>query len=331
MVAFLKRQWFLTTLAILIAAGLAVGSRGESRLIDFWMTWFPPKGVTCCVVFLMAFSLDSARLTAAFRSPGPALLAIALNYGLVPLLAWGLMPLQTAADFRYGLMIAASVPCTLAAASVMTRKAGGNDAVSLLVTLVTNGLCFVLTPLWLYAATSTRVELDPAKLMQELLLTVLVPTVLGQALRQPKRARAFVDRHKAGFSVLAQVLIELTVTTAALRAGQTLRAASLGDDSGTAVTIGGALIVWACCIAVHLCGLGSGLFLARRLKFAPAECAPVAFAGSQKTLPIGLYIASDPALFGTAFPFALFPMLLYHVSQLFLDTLIAGRLAEKRT
>ncbi|HTI50553.1 MAG TPA: bile acid:sodium symporter, partial [Planctomycetaceae bacterium] len=59
---------------------------------------------------------------------------------------------------------------------------------------------------------------------------------------------------------------------------------------------------------------------------ARAEAAAVAFAGSQKTLPIGIYVSG---LFAAAFPFAMFPMLLYHTSQLFLDTWLASRMAAR--
>ncbi len=39
--------------------------------------------------------------------------------------------------------------CTLATASVSTRQAKGNDAISLLITLATNLVSVFLTPLWL--------------------------------------------------------------------------------------------------------------------------------------------------------------------------------------
>jgi sodium/bile acid cotransporter 7 len=46
-----------------------------------------------------------------------------------------------------------------------------------------------------------------------------------------------------------------------------------------------------------------------------------AFAGSQKTLPIGLLVATELA--GKGVPFVVFPILMYHASQLILDTMIA--------
>ena len=67
------------------------------------------------------------------------------------------MRLQLAPDFSFGLMIAASAPSTMAAASVWTRRAKGNDAVSLLVTILTNGFCFLVTPAWLVLATAAGI------------------------------------------------------------------------------------------------------------------------------------------------------------------------------
>jgi predicted Na+-dependent transporter len=54
----------------------------------------------------------------------------------------------------------------------------------------------------------------------------------------------------------------------------------------------------------------------------------VLFGSSQKTLPIGVYLATSPEMFGSgSFPFAVFPMLMFHATQLFVDTIIADRIA----
>lgn len=344
MKAFLKQHWFLTTLAILIASGMTLGILGYGPRTQPFVDRINPRWTTAFVLLLMAFSLDSEHLWAAFRAPRPVFIACATNYGLVPIMGWLLMPLQQTADFRVGLMIAACVPCTTAAASVMTRKAKGNDAVSLLSTVATNLSCFVMTPLWLRWTTASRGELDTRKLMLDLVLAVLAPTIVGQLLRQPARLHDFAVRHKSAIGVVAQILIELLVLTAALRAGTAFHQmqtatylATTAVDSGAAVSLPSSrpvtllafAIVWGSCVSIHLAALAVGGGLARRTGSPRADATAVAFAGSQKTLPIGLYIATDPQLFGAAHPFALFPMLLYHTSQLFFDTWLASRLANK--
>jgi solute carrier family 10 (sodium/bile acid cotransporter), member 7 len=330
MLRFFRQHWFLSSLSLLIAAGLFLGFRGHGPALKPVVSLLNPRYVTVGVLFLMAFSLDSERLRAAFRNPGPVFAGFLLNFGFIPLLAWACSPVQQFEDFRVGLMIAATVPCTLAAASVMTRKAGGNDAVSLLVTMATNIPCFLITPLWLRWTTGTSVELDLWSMMRELLQAVLVPTILGQALRQPRVLHDFAVRYKTPIGVAAQILIESIVFSAALRAGGALHdilpeiGASASTGAGRATLLAVA-VVWVTCVGIHLAALGLGVLISRAGRFAPIDHPPVAFAGSQKTLPIGLLISTDPAMFGLTHPFAMFPMLLYHTSQLFIDTAVASR------
>jgi sodium/bile acid cotransporter 7 len=327
---FWKQHWFLTTLSFLLVTGLSVGLLGGAEEAGRYLGWLKPRTVTAGVLLLMSFSLDSGKLWAAFRSPFPVLLGCLLNYGLVPALAWCLMPAQWVPDLRLGLMIAATVPCTTAAASVMTRKAGGNDAISLLVTLATNLSCFLLTPLWLRWTTSTTVPLDLKEMMLDLLVAVLLPTAAGQLLRAIPPLGQFATRYKTEISTCAQVLIELMVLTAALRAGDKLHdwLHSAETPQGSPISVASLLVALVSCAGLHLVVLVTGWWLAGRAGLPVGAQRAVAFAGSQKTLPIGLYIATNPLTFGTTHPFAMFPMLLYHTSQLFLDTAIASAWAR---
>jgi sodium/bile acid cotransporter 7 len=336
MKAFFQEHWFLLTLAAVIAGGMTTGLLGYAPVVQPVTGLLNPRWITACVLFLMAFSLNSDHLTAAFRAPGPVLLASLINFCFVPLAAWLLMPMQQTHDFRLGLMIAASVPCTTAAASVMTRKARGNDAVSLLATIATNMSCFVLTPLWLHWTADAEVNLPTGKLMLQLLEAVLTPTIAGQLLRQPAPLHAFAVRHKAAIGVAALILIEVMVVTAALSAGQALHRMPLGSSAAGAasggtralagLSPGGVALVWGSCVLIHLSALSIGWWLARITGNARAEASAVAFAGSQKTLPIGIYVSG---LFTARYPFVMFPMLLYHTSQLFLDTWLASRMAAR--
>jgi len=326
MIAFLRKRWFLLTLVLLITGGLTLGARLPREQIDRWSGYVQPQWITMLVLFLMAFSLDTAKLRAAAKSPAPVLWAAVVNSAGIPLMALVLIRGQLIVDFRYGLMIAASVPCTLAAVSVWTRRAGGNDAVSLLITLVTNLSCFLVTPFWLNLAASSEgspVRLDPWDMVWKLLLVVLVPTLLGQACRMRRPWRESATRNKTAIGVMAQGLILLLVFLAsALKAGP-----ELGNTERTV----GALpiaVVWASCIGLHLAAMGIGMAGGRVLGFAREDRAAVLFGSSQKTLPIGVYLATDAAFFGQ-FGFAVFPMVMFHASQLFIDTLVADRLAAR--
>jgi sodium/bile acid cotransporter 7 len=339
MLAFLQKRWFLVALAVLIPAGIFWGMQyppetpatpsTESWLVRFKLS----QVITAVVLLLMAFSLDSRHLTAAVRSPGPVLWASLVNYGGIPLLAWGLSGLQQTRDFQIGLMIAGTVPCTLAAASVWTRKAKGNDAVSLMVTLFTNTICFVATPFWLNLTIGQGITLDTVDMIFRLLFVVLLPTLAGQALRQIPRLGAFATRQKTPIGVVAQSLILVLVFLAAFRAGK-----QLGGE-GPHPSLVSVALVWGSCIALHLAAMAIGWMGSGMMGFSRENRAAIVFASSQKTLPIGVLIATaanmlgNPDLLGPGqgIPFAVFPMLMYHASQLFIDTVVADALAARAT
>lgn len=317
--AFLRQHWFLVLLTLVVAAGLLGGPTLAARVERV-----NPKVTTVIVLFLMAYSLDSRHVYAALRAPGPVVWAGLVNYGLIPLLAWPLMSLQRLPDFATGLMITASVPCTLATASVWTRKAGGNDAVSLLVTLTTNALCLVLTPLWLVLTTAQSVRLNPWEMSATLAGTVLGPTLIGQAARLSARSRQVAERRKTVINVAAQLLVLLLVLTAASKGGTVLRTSGLSPGWWAVA------VVWLSCIVLHTGAALIGWRGSRLLGHKRKDAIAVTFAGSQKTLPIGLLLATDKGLFGALdLPFLVFPMLLYHISQLFIDTWLAHRFASQ--
>lgn len=321
---WLRRRWFLVGLVILIALGLAWGSQlapVQLQRIAAVLEGGATSWLVATILFLMSVSLDSRQIGRSLSRPGPVLLACAINFGVLPLLAWPLMRVQLLPDYAIGLMIAASVPSTMAAASVWTRKAGGNDAVSLLVTLLTNGLCFLVTPLWLSLAAASSFEFDLWQMITRLIYTALLPAVAGQLVRLVPQVRRFVDAHKTAAGVVAQAMILLIVFSAALlKMGPQLNAMN-GAGGGLL----GLLVVWISGMILHLTAMWIGWQSGQVLGFTRPDRIAIAFAGSQKTLPIGLLVATDPSM--AEFGFAVFPMLLYHASQLFLDTAVADQMA----
>ncbi len=331
MTTFLKKRWFLISLLVLATVGLALGTTAPECGRLFREQLFRPRLIVFSILFLMAFSLDSSRLAQAFRRPGPVLWASLVNYVALPLFGWFLVSWQQLPDFQMGLMVAVSVPCTLASASVWTRKARGNDAVSLLATILTNALCFLFTPFWLNLTTAQAVQLDPHEMMLRLLQAVLLPTFLGQLCRLVPKLRQWATAYKTPISVVAQCLVLSLVFMASWNAGTFLH------QHAAVPSLQAVLIVWASVVLVHLVGVAVALVGAVWFGFDRFDWPAVVFAGSQKTLPIGAYLATDPRFFGNpnllgpgvGAPFVIFPMLLYHASQLFVDTVLADYMAAK--
>ena len=319
----LKQHWFLLGLASLIPVGIGWGASSPGRNIVEFLGALPTSVCTAAILFLMSVTLNSGKLLASLRNPLPVLLSCTVNQIAIPLMCLPLLGLQTSADLRIGLLIAASVPCTMAAASVWTRRAGGNDAVSLLVTLLTNGLCFVITPFWLMVGTryfqtaDTSDALVFSEMVKRLVFSALVPAALGQFLRLSSRAELFVDSNKSWFSNTAQVIILTLVFVSSFRGGLKFETGGMSEN----LRHGEFAFVWACCIALHLMAMLIAWSLAVVMNLSKTDRSACMIAGSQKTLPIGILVSQ-----ATGMPFSLLPMLMFHASQLFIDTWIADRL-----
>jgi sodium/bile acid cotransporter 7 len=311
---FCLKRWFLLLLvgAILLAAWMPRFLRPVVAMLE-------PKVIVSVALFLMAWCLESHHLRNTLLHPWPALWAVGISYTLLPALAWMTGFLLEVADFRLGLLIIASVPCTLASAVLWTRMAQGNEATALLVTLLTTGTSWLATTGWLMVGAGKHVELDVGSLMWGLFLVLVFPVGAGQLLQMISPLAQFAKRHRTGLGVVSQILVLSIIFRAAVEMFDKL-------ESGTVtVTTMSIAAVAAACLTVHLIGLAFGYWSSRALPFDRPNQIAVAIACSQKSLPVALFLYQT---YSEDYPLAVIPLAIYHVGQLIVDTIIAERLAD---
>jgi sodium/bile acid cotransporter 7 len=198
-----------------------------------------------------------------------------------------------------------------------TRLAGGNDALALLITVATTGLGWLTTTLWLTLGTGVEAGPDAREMMRALALVLVVPVALGQGVRLLPGVAEAVTRHHVVNGVVVRLIVALVVLRGVVEATVHLEQ----------LTVGALLATGALGLTVHLAGVGLGLGGGRVLGFARGDCIAIAFGGSQKTLPVGLFLVGT--YYGAEHPLAVVPMLLYHVGQLVVDTFIADALVGR--
>jgi sodium/bile acid cotransporter 7 len=315
MCAFLARRWFL----LLILAGAAAVWLGPGYL--GWTRFLDPSVTGAVAIFLSGLSLDSRSLFGILVRPAAALWAVLISYGVLPALAWALGHLLPHPDLHLGLMLIASVPCTLASAVIWTRMAAGNEATALLVTLLTNLTGWLFTTAWLLLTTGVAGGLDGPPIMHKLFLVLVVPVGLGQLLRVSKPVARAAARHRSLLSVAARLL----TVTIMLKAAVDVR----GRLEAEPATVSGwvLLAVLGLCLATHLGALLAGLWSSRVVGFHRPNQVAIALAGSQKTLPVALILFDA---YFTAYPLAVVPLVFFHVGQLVVDTFIAEWLAGRQ-
>lgn len=321
MKAFVARQWFLIALVIVLAIGFTAW-----QSLSPWAQRFPEKVVVALVLFLMSWSLDSQAMWRAMSRPAAAGLGIAVNFIVVPLLAWSVAHWLPTSLGR-GLCLTAALPCTLASAAVWTRRAGGNDAVALIVTMVTNVSCFLVTPLLLWLMTGRQVTVAaggtlpaPWNMVVSLALLAVLPMIAGQLLRIPRSLAQFATSNKTPLSMICLLGILIMVLLGAIHSGRELAQGGEGSSLGVSVWL---LLILAVAL-VHTGALALGYGAARVLRIAQPEAAAVGIAGSQKTLMIGLHLAISQG-----FGIGLLSLVVYHVLQLMIDT-VATDLLRRR-
>jgi len=311
---FLIHRWFLIALALVL--GLGIGS--YDWLLPLTHVPGLRQTIVVVVMFLMALPLEASAVWETLCRPRASLLATAVNYGLLPLFAWAIsLSLEHSGTLGQGMargiLVAAVVPCTLASASVWTRRAGGNDRVALIVTVITNLLCFVVTPAWLWLTIGDAPRFNPLAMVTKLGLLVVLPMVLAQTLRPLASIGTWATKNKTPLSVASQCGVLFVVFLGAIGTGRELLGGSLPS-------------IWfelclmtAAVLCVHLTMLWTGIRLARWMRLSREDAIAVGFSGSQKTVPVGLEISAQLGLNPL-------PIVVYHVGQLLADTAVADRI-----
>ncbi|NNE00855.1 MAG: transporter [Pirellulaceae bacterium] len=303
----LTKQWFLIALAICFATAYLLAET-LAPLLEMTIL---RGSIVFVVMWAMGVTLKADTIRQSIHQPIPSLLAITINMLVVPLLCiptqWVLPP-----HLFGGLFVAAIVPCTLASASVWTRKANGDDSIAMMTTVVTNLACIAVVPIGISLVLSQQAQVDAMMQIKKLSILVVLPLVLAQIMRRVALA-PWADRNKSRISVFSQIGILAMVVFGAVASGNFLSS----DKTSSTTWIAGIVIVSAAA-AIHVGALWLGIVVAKRTGQTRDRQIAVGIAGSQKTLMVGLQIAIDCGV-------SVIPMLIYHFNQLVIDTIIAAR------
>jgi len=319
MTEFCRRHWFLIGLAAVVVAAFAFPAGGAA----IRQTPLALPLLTATSLFLSGITLETAGLREGADVRG-LVLGLSSTYLVAPLLAMVLVRFLGPPDggvgsegyhFFEAMMIVAAQASTIASAPALTLVAGGNQALALLITLSSNLLTSVVTPLLLRLTVGTVVAFPVARMMREDALVVLLPVIVGQVAH-----RLFWDRVRhlmPAIVRLSQTIILVFVYTGVAVAASHLseRPALILSFFVTAATLHVALLVWN-----HRSATWLGLSERNRTA--------VVFCGSQKTLPNGIYLWDK---FFPANPHGALALVCYHVFQLVLDSLLVPWLSPRRS
>ncbi|XP_050280669.1 probable sodium/metabolite cotransporter BASS4, chloroplastic isoform X2 [Quercus robur] len=116
-------------------------------------------------------------------------------------------------EFVTGLAIFSCMPTTLSSGVALTQLVDGNSALALALTVMSNLLGILTVPFWIskFFTDDFGVAIPTRELFWSLILTLLIPLILGKVVRNMLKGLAtFIDQNQRIFSMLSTILLSLT-------------------------------------------------------------------------------------------------------------------------
>lgn len=302
--ALLTRWWLAAAVAAVVTVAL-LAPGGAGTIIR----WHVIDAGVVVVMFLGSLKLDAARFREASRQVRLVGLSLVVVFALAPLFALGLawaLGLDGDGD-RIAVLICAAQASTLATAIVLTEVAGGDVALAILITVVTNVATVALTPLLFRVLGESRIEVDHLAMAGEMALKLLAPVLLAQLAR--RWLAGFARRNGRRLSVFSQLVILVYIYT------------GVASSAGRLAEAGAVLArVLALAASLHLLLLISSALLARAAARDPGVRAAFVLCSSQKTLPAAILVWKSHFPQLAAGPLV---AVAYHMLQLVADSILA--------
>jgi sodium/bile acid cotransporter 7 len=302
------RQYFLPVGLIIAAISALTLPRAGLALADY-------SGIklTIIIIFLVSgYQTGIAGIT--LKNQGLLhifLTAACISLFVAPLLGLAIGSLLALpSSLIIGLFIICAVPPTLSSGIVITGVSRGNTVLALMLTISLNLLGILTLPpiLHLCLKASGPIALDQWGLFSKMLLLVLLPFVLGKTLRTALNKQ----KVSASWSYVNSSCVILAVYISLAVSRQEFFQTNAGQYLAIFVSVS----------LVHLLLLAMNHQAAKLLKLTPEDSKALLFVASQKTLPVSLAVLAG---LHQDTGNAVIVCLLFHFTQLFMDSVLASR------
>ncbi|KAI3992298.1 hypothetical protein MKX01_030019 [Papaver californicum] len=171
------------------------------------------KFSTFGIFLISGLLLRSEEIGAATEAWPAGLFGLVSILLFTPFFSKVILQLQLAPqEFITGLAVFACMPTTLSSGVALTQLAGGNTALALAITVISNLIGILTVPLSIskFIADGVGVSVPTKQLFRSLVVTLVVPLVLGKVSRDCfKGVAEFIDQNRKKLSMLSAILLSL--------------------------------------------------------------------------------------------------------------------------
>ncbi|XP_026417695.1 probable sodium/metabolite cotransporter BASS4, chloroplastic [Papaver somniferum] len=171
------------------------------------------KFSTFGIFLISGLLLRSEEIGAATEAWTAGLFGLVSILLLAPFFSKVILQLQLVPqEFVTGLAVFSCMPTTLSSGVALTQLAGGNTALALAITVISNLIGILTVPLSIskFIAEGVGVSVPTKQLFKSLVVTLVVPLVWGKVSRDCfKGVSEFVDQNRKKLSMLSAILLSL--------------------------------------------------------------------------------------------------------------------------
>ncbi|KAL5716825.1 putative sodium/metabolite cotransporter bass4 [Ranunculus cassubicifolius] len=171
------------------------------------------KFTTFGIFLISGLTLRTEEIGAAVEAWPTGLLGLVSILFVTPFLSRLILQLRLAPqEFVTGLAIFSCMPTTLSSGVALTQLVGGNTALALAMTVISNLLGIFVVPFSLskFIANGVGVSVPIEQLLKSLVITLLVPLLVGKVIRDCfGGVGEYVDQNRKLFSKISAILLSL--------------------------------------------------------------------------------------------------------------------------
>ncbi|KAK6138031.1 hypothetical protein DH2020_028227 [Rehmannia glutinosa] len=197
-------------LPLALVSGVLLGLANPSLgcLAD---TYYISKFSTFGIFIISGLTLCSDEIGAAAEAWPVGLFGLASILFITPLFSRIILLIKLQPqEFVTGLAIFSCMPTTLSSGVALTRLAGGNSALALAMTVISNLLGILIIPFSIskFIAAGVGVSVPTERLLRSLVLTLLIPLILGKVARELSKGVAdFADGNRKLLAVISAIFL----------------------------------------------------------------------------------------------------------------------------
>jgi len=219
--------------------------------------------------------------------------------------------------FQIGIQIYFIVPCTISSGIIMTGQAGGAVALSVMLTVICNlAAVFTVPPLVVWIIEFKNVRLDAVALLIKLILTVLLPLLVGKGLRYVSRVKSCVIKFSDTLKVISIILLAIIPWLKVSRAS--------AQKAFSGISVASIFVVLGWGLAMHVLFIIVILPPCLLLKLKKPALKSVMILASQKSLAVAVTISGFLPFTQAEQGLVSLPLIVIHIGILVFDSVWAS-------